>query len=175
MGQLIMLEPPSVKTILTGFLTPFAIVLIFAIAWNVMHGRFYMIWEDECGKGNGQLHVVHDERGGEILRYRFDDFGNTNDVYEISINDKGHRFPDHLSVNVEKRNDEGCKVCAGVVLLRRTSDGRWLQGRLPPQFAPGNVNETIEMDVIIPSADNSSERTIKLRLRSRKVWSFPSV
>ena len=39
-----MLESPSVKTILTGFLTPVAIVLIFAIAWNVIYGMPSRLW-----------------------------------------------------------------------------------------------------------------------------------
>ena len=174
-----MLGPPSVKTILTGFLTPFVIVLMFAliyaIVWNVMYGRSYMIWEDECGNGDGRLHAVYDENNEEILRYRFDDCANTNGSYEIFINDKGHRFSDHLSVNVEKRNEEGRKVCEGMILLKRTPDGGWLQGELPPQFTSGTINETIEMNVVIPSDDTGSGRTIKVRLRSRKVWSFPSV
>lgn len=166
---------PSVKTILMGFLMPIIAAFIFIIVWNVTCGRFYLIWEDECGKGNGQLHTAYDENTGEIFRYRFSDFRDTNGVYEISIDDKAHRFFDYLSLNVEKKDRYKRKVCAGGFVLERSDDDRWLNCKLPPQFAPDNVDETIEMVLVNPPSTNESERIIKFNLHSRKVWSFPSI
>ena len=134
-----------------------------------------MEWIDHLGKGNGSVHWISDETGHKVLGYRLSDYGNTNKVYVLRIWNDGEK--EHLkgvAVSVIKGKDNGDSVGPGKFALKRTEDLDDASVSLPPEFAPEEKGDMIDIEVecISPTGKPLLLRT---RLRAKSVWHYPSI
>ena len=164
----------SVRVVIAALSVFFAVfVAVYAVSGTGLE------WVDEAGRGNGHCHELKDAEGECVMLFRLCNYGNTNNIYELSLFAKN-------SIDLKFRDEVG-------VLIMRYSQKGSLLGRykitdslstikngvsLPPSCSPESQGEVLLITIDLLQSNFHGlkylRKEIKASLICKKVHYFPT-